>query len=217
MGERYGASFVNVHIGSHRGLGHTEGIRRLASGLRTIQDRVGRAPHLPALVLENSAGSGDGIGSRLEDLAEILEAAARAGVDTERVGFCLDTAHLWGAGYAIDDADEVDRLLGRFDAQLGARYLSMLHLNDSRAPLGSRRDRHEHIGAGLIGARGMTAFLTHPRLGHVPTYLETPGMDAGYDAVNMDRVRRLIAGSALPRLPAAAFSLPREPRAGKMR
>lgn len=209
MGERYGASFVNIHIGSHGGLGRSEGIRRLARALREIQDRTAAGPPLPALVLENSAGGGDAVGSRLEDLADILEAAARAGSDAESLGFCLDTAHLWGAGYGVDGPDEVDRLLRRFDAELGARYLKMLHLNDSRAPLGSRLDRHEHIGAGLIGERGMAAFLTHPRLEGVPTYLETPGMDVGYDAVNMERVRRLIAGAALPRLPARAFSLSR--------
>ncbi len=163
-------------------------------------------PELPQLVLENSAGVGDGVGSRLEDLVDILEAATTAGLDPERLGFCLDTAHLWGAGYGLDHADGLDRLLTRFDAELGPRYLRMLHLNDSRATRGSQRDRHEHIGAGLIGQRGMTALLTHPRLADVPAYLETPGMDLGYDRVNMDRVRRLIAGRELPRLPARAFT-----------
>ncbi len=158
------------------------------------------------LVLENTAGMGDGLGSRLEDLVDIVEAAAMAGLEPERLGFCLDTAHLWGAGYDLDDPEALDRLLTRFDAELGPRYLRLLHLNDSRATRGSQRDRHEHIGAGLIGQGGMTALLTHPRLAAVPAYLETPGMDLGYDRVNMDRVRRLIAGRELPRLPARAFA-----------
>lgn len=206
MAVHYGARFVNVHIGSHKGLGREEGIARLAAGLLEIDRAVGRAPDVPLLVLENSAGMGDGVGSRLEDLVGILEAATTAGLEPERLGFCLDTAHLWGAGYDLDDPEALDRLLLRFDAELGPRYLRMLHLNDSRATRGSQRDRHEHIGAGLIGQRGMTALLTHPRLADVPAYLETPGMDLGYDRVNMDRVRRLIAGRELPRLPARAFA-----------
>lgn len=207
MALHYGARFVNVHIGSHRGLGRDEGIARLAAGLLEIDRAVGHSPELPLLVLENSAGMGDGVGSRLEDLADILEAAAAAGLDAGRLGFCLDTAHLWGAGYDLDDPEGLDRLLLRFDAEIGPTHLRMLHLNDSRAARGSQRDRHEHIGAGLIGERGMRALLSHPRLAKVPTYLETPGMDLGYDRVNMDRVRRIIAGRELPRLPASAFAI----------
>ncbi len=210
MGERYGAQFLNVHIGSHRGLGRDAGMARLATGLRAVGDEVGESPATPMLVLENSAGTGDGVGSRLEDLVDILEAAARAGVDPDRIGFCLDTAHLWGVGYRIDDPDEVDRLLARVDAELGPGRLKMIHLNDSKAPRGSLRDRHEHIGAGQIGPRGMHAWLTHPRLADVPAFLETPGMDIGYDRVNMDRVRGLIRGEELPQLPARAFTLHRD-------
>ncbi|MDQ3491742.1 MAG: deoxyribonuclease IV [Chloroflexota bacterium] len=206
MAVHYGARFVNVHIGSHKGLGRDEGIARLAAGLVEVERAIGRSADLPLLVLENSAGMGDGVGSRLEDLVDILEAAAAAGLEPERIGYCLDTAHLWGAGYELDDPDGLDRLLMRFDAQLGPGYLTMLHLNDSRATRGSQRDRHEHIGAGLIGEQGMAGLLTHPRLAGVPTFLETPGMDLGYDRVNMDRVRRLIAGRELPRLPARAFA-----------
>ena len=207
MGERYGARLVNVHIGSHRGLGREQGIERLAAGLRAVLDSVPASSTMPHIALENSAGMGDGVGSRIEDLADIVEAAARANVDTDRLGFCLDTAHLWGAGYAIDDPDELDRLLARFDAAIGPGRLRMMHLNDSRSELGSMRDRHEHIGAGRIGTRGMHAVLTHPRLATVPMYLETPGMDTGYDKRNMDRVRRIIAGRELPALPRSAFTL----------
>ncbi len=207
MAELYGAELVNVHVGSHRGLGRAQGMARLATGLREVFDRVPLSPTMPKLALENSAGGGDGVGSRMEDLADILEAAARADVDVSRLGFCLDTAHLWGAGYAINDPDVVDALLTGLDPALGPGRLLMLHLNDSKAPLGSLRDRHEHIGAGQIGVAGMRALLTHPRLAEVPAYLETPGMDIGYDKRNMDRVRKLIAGHDLPRLPAAAFAI----------
>src|SRR5439155_17408489 len=92
---------------------------------------------------------------------------------------------------------------------LGLRRLEMVHLNDSRSERGSRTDRHEHVGAGRIGARGLAHLLTHPRLRSVPFVLETPGMEAGYDAINLERCRALIAGVALDPLPPAAFQLSR--------
>ena len=162
----------------------------------------------PLLVLENSAGGGDGIGSTLEELAAIAEAAVQAGVAEGTFGFCLDTAHLWGAGYDLSDPAVLDEVLLRFDTLLGPQRLAMLHLNDSKVPLGSHGDRHQHLGAGAIGERGMRALLSHPRLASVPAYLETPGMDEGWDARNMERVRILIAGEALPQLDEAALELP---------
>ena len=109
------------------------------------------------LVLENSAGGGDTIGSTVEELADIADAIAARGVPAERVGFCLDAAHAWGAGYAISEPDEVDALVERFDELIGLERLVMVHLNDTRSGLGSRTDRHEHVGAGQIGAGGAAA------------------------------------------------------------
>jgi deoxyribonuclease-4 len=204
MASLYGAAFVNVHIGSHRGAGRAAGTKRVADGLASV---LAETPEpAPRLILENSAGGGDGLGGTMEELEEILEASAVAGVDARRIGFCLDTAHLWGAGFDVSRPDVIDQVLTDFDARLGPEQLAMLHLNDSRSPLGSHTDRHEHIGAGLIGRDGMRAFLCHPRLSSVPTFVETPGMDEGYDAVNMERVRLLIAGRDLPHLPAEAFA-----------
>ena len=185
VGAAYGARFVNVHVGSHRGLGREEGLRQLVDGLARIQGAVG--PGGPLLVLENSAGTGDGIGSSLEDLADVVELAARDGLGG--LGFCLDTAHLWAAGYCIDGVEGVEQLVRRIDALLGREHVLMLHLNDSRSTCGSRVDRHEHIGAGTIGAAGLRAVLQHPWLSTLPAYLETPGMDDGYDAINLERVR----------------------------
>ena len=207
MGWAYGAHAVNVHVGSHMRQGPEQGIRQAGLGLARVLAKAGAAPGMPLIVLENSAGQGDGLGADLAELASILESAARAGADVERIGICLDTAHLWGAGHALDDPDAIDRLLEQVDAELGPRRLRMLHLNDSRADRGSRMDRHEHIGAGRIGRTGLRHLLRHPRLTDVPAYLETPGMDEGYDAVNMDRVRRLIADEPLDELPAEAFAL----------
>ena len=97
-----------------------------------------------------------------------------------------------------------------FDARIGLDRLRMMHLNDSRAERGSRSDRHEHLGAGRIGVEGLRRLLTHPALASVPTYLETPGMDEGYDAVNLERARAIIAGEPLEPLPSEAFELRRD-------
>jgi deoxyribonuclease-4 len=230
VAERYGAAFLNVHIGSHRGAGVEAGIERVADGLRRVRELVARESRRAAtaggddgggtepavragpedgvvLVLENSAGSGHGLGTTVEELARIDEAARAAGVDPAWMGFCLDTAHLWGAGHAIGDAAGVDTLLEAFDDRLGLGRLHMIHLNDSRAECGSRSDRHEHIGAGRIGAAGFRRLLEHPAIPHVTYILETPGMDEGYDAVNLQRVHDLVAGRPLPLLPSAAFDL----------
>jgi deoxyribonuclease IV len=204
VGARYGARFVVVHIGSHRGLARDEGLRRLAAGLRRVLDEGGEDG--PLLVLENSAGMGDGLGSAFTDLADVWQVAEDASVDLRRLGFCLDTAHLWGAGYGLDTPAGLDELLAEVDTHLGRERVVMLHLNDSRTTRGSRLDRHEHIGAGQIGYEGLRNLLCHPWLADLPTYLETPGMDTGYDAINLERVRLILAGEPLPELPPEAFS-----------
>jgi len=208
----YGAQFVNVHVGSHRGSGVEAGINRFTDGIRQTFTLLEADASIgtpgtsgPMLVLENSAGGGFGLGVTLEELELIEEAVIAAGIDPSRFGYCLDTAHAWGAGYPIDTAAGVDDLLAEFDRRLGLDRLRMIHLNDSRSELGSRADRHEHIGAGRIGAAGLARMLLHPALGHVSYYLETPGMEAGFDEVNMRRALDLAAGRPLGDLPAEAF------------
>jgi deoxyribonuclease-4 len=201
----YGAAFVNVHIGSHRGAGVEAGIARLANGVRRVVDGIaGDAPGV-RLVLENGAGGGFGLGSTMGELAAIERAIGVAGVGPERFAYCLDTAHLWGAGHPIDDEAGVDATLAAFDEAVGLERLAMIHLNDSRSERGSLSDRHEHLAAGRIGPRGLARWLTHPALAHAAYYLETPGMDEGYDAVNLARALDLAAGRPLPELPAKAF------------
>ena len=144
----------------------------------------------------------------------LLVAIAAAGVAVERVAICLDTAHLWGAGHPINTAAGVDRLVAEFGERIGLERLAMIHLNDSKSELGSRMDRHEHIGAGAIGPEGLRRILTHPDLRQVTYYLETPGMDEGYDAINAARARDLAEGRPLAILPPEAMNLPargREP------
>jgi deoxyribonuclease-4 len=209
----YDARFVNVHIGSHKGAGVAAGIARVADGVARVlamtAEGAGRpvGPATPPLlVLENSAGSGDGIGTSIEELDAIFGALAARGVPAGRVGLCLDTAHLWGAGHDLATADGVDALVDELGARIGLERLAMVHLNDSKATRGSRLDRHEHLGAGEMGAgAGLARLLTHPALAHATYFLETPGMDQGYDAVNMGRARALAAGLPLDPLPPEAF------------
>jgi deoxyribonuclease-4 len=203
----YGARYVNVHIGSHRGAGETAGTGRLIVGLTRVLDLTAADARDVVLVFENGAGGGFGMGARIESLARVDLAATATGVDHDRFGYCLDTAHLWGAGYPIGDAAGVDAVIRSFDEQVGIGRLRMIHLNDSRFACGSLMDRHEHIGGGQIGVEGMARLLTHPDLDHVAYYLETPGMDAGYDAINIARVKDLAAGRQLAPLPPAAFEV----------
>ena len=205
----FGARFVNVHVGSHRGTDAASGTGRLADGVARVLGETDDGPDAAILVLENSAGSGDVLGSRVDDLAAILDAIAARGVPIRRVAICLDSAHLWGVGYPISDPGEVDRLVSDVDRLVGLDRLAMIHFNDSRAALGSHADRHEHIGAGSIGPAGMAALLSHPRLRHVAYYLETPGMDEGYDALNAARVRDLAEGRPLAELPPEAATIGR--------
>ena len=203
----YGARLVNVHTGSHRETSVEEGIERVAHGVAEVLARSPAAG--PTLVLENAAGGGWSIGATIEEHERIADRAGALGVPESRLGFCLDVAHAWGAGVAMDDPGAIDAWLDAFDARLGLRRLAMVHLNDSRSERGSRTDRHEHVGAGRIGERGLRHLLTHPALRDVPFVMETPGMDEGYDLVNMDRARALVAGEPLARLPPEAFELKR--------
>jgi deoxyribonuclease IV len=203
----FGARYVNVHTGSHRNAGIDKGTARLADGVARVLGEVPDGPDAATLVLENSAGGGFGLGTTVEELAGIAEAIARRGVADSRVAFCLDVAHLWAAGYRLSEPSESDALIDAFDREIGLGRLAMIHLNDSRMGLGSRVDRHQHVGAGGVGERGMAHLLTHPRLGHVAYILETPGMDEGYDAVNMERARALAEGRPLTPLPPEALNI----------
>ena len=218
----FGARYVNVHIGSHLGLGVAAGVERLAEGIRrTLQAAdhpvaTGTTPNAAPddataptamLVLENSAGSGGGLGTSVPELARIAAAVGELGIADDRVGFCLDTAHAWGAGVDMARPSAIDDLVAAFDGRIGLARLVMVHLNDSRSERGSRTDRHEHLGAGRIGPTGLAHVLRHPGLAHATFLLETPGMDEGYDAINLRRARALAAGQPMEPLPDGAFAL----------
>src|SRR5689334_12322594 len=211
----FSARFVNVHIGSHRGAGLEAGCERLADGLAAVLAQAdasrededadeARAEPAPMSVLEKSPGSGFGIGTDVTQLAAICGAVAERGIARERVGFCFDTAHAWAAGIDLSLPEVTDVFLTDFDERIGLDRLAMIHLNDSKGELGSRHDRHDHLGAGHIGVTGLRHLLTHPSIAHVTYYLETPGMDLGFDAVNVARAHEIAAGLPLTPLPAGA-------------
>jgi deoxyribonuclease-4 len=205
--EAFGARFVNVHIGSHRLTSLKGGIERIGEGVARVLASVDRSPSAAFLALENAAGGGGVIGVSLDELEAVLESIASHGGDVSRVRLCLDTAHLWAGGQAIGDADSVDALVEQLDTRVGLDRLAMIHLNDSKSAFGSRLDRHQHLGVGEIGVAGLRRLLTSPRLAGVTYFLETPGMDQGYDAINLARAYAIAAGEPLEALPPEAKTM----------
>jgi deoxyribonuclease-4 len=206
----FAARFVNVHAGSHRGAGVDRSIRRLVDGLEQVivgAPSAGSDLQAPLIVLENSSGGGSTIGANIEELAMILDEADSRGLG-DRLALCLDSAHLWGAGYDLSSPAAIDELVAGFDRLIGLPRLAMVHLNDSHTPKGSRHDRHAHLGDGQIGTEGLARLLCHPSLDHVAFYLETPGMEDGFDAVNVARLGDLAAGRPLTPAPAIGQALP---------
>lgn len=181
---RIGAAYLVTHVGSHKGSGEAAGIARVVEALNQTLD--GHGPST-MILLENTAGSGQGLGERFEHLA-----AMRAGVkQPDRVGVCLDTAHTFAAGYAIHEADGLDRTVEQFDRVVGLPHLKLVHLNDSKVEFDSRVDRHWHIGDGKIGLDAMRRIVNHPKLRDLPFILETPKDSEEDDPRNLATVRRL--------------------------
>ncbi len=186
--ERLGLPFVVLHPGSHRGAGAREGLERLIAALDEIARRT--EGWNVRVALENTAGAGHVLGSRAEELGAIFGRVRRP----ERLALCMDTCHLFAAGYDIRTARRFRAVLAEFDRSVGLGQLAAFHLNDSKAGLGSKLDRHESIGAGRIGLAAFRFLLDHPRLGTLPMILETPKRDDG-DARNLATLRGLRRGS----------------------
>jgi deoxyribonuclease IV len=176
-----GALGVVFHVGSHLGAGFDVGLARLVPALEQILERCDETTWV---LMENSAGAGGTIGRTIEELATIFDALDRH----EQLGVCLDSCHLYVSGIDATDTGALDSLLDDLDEKIGLERLRALHANDSKAPLGSNRDRHENIDEGLMG-EGLGAFLAHPRLQHLPVFLEVPGKDG--KGPNADEVRKL--------------------------
>jgi deoxyribonuclease-4 len=178
------ADGVVFHIGSHLGAGFEAGLERVVPAIRQVLDRCNERTWL---LMENSAGAGGTIGRSLDELAVLLDALDRH----ERLGICLDSCHLYVSGIDVTNGKTFDALLDDLDTRIGLDRLRVLHANDSKAPLGSNRDRHENINEGLIG-EGLGVFLAQPRLQALPAVLEVPGRDGkGPDAQELEKLRAL--------------------------
>lgn len=187
VGAVIGAEGVIVHLGSARGRPLAEAKAQVAAAIGRV---LSEAPAGPALILEQSAGMGESVGHRFEDLADILEASGAP----DRVKVCLDTAHLFAAGYPVADPEGLGRTLDEFDRLIGLSRLVVVHANDSKVPFNSGVDRHENIGDGHIGLEGFRVILGEPRLRDLPFILEVPGVDnKGPDRENVERLKRLRA------------------------
>jgi deoxyribonuclease-4 len=184
---RLGIEYLVFHPGAHDD--PDEGIARIAEGIDEVLDRCPR--RRPRLLLETTAGQGRSIGHRFEQLADILSRVRR----TRRVGICLDTCHVFAAGYDFVTPARARAMLDELDRVVGLGRLMAVHLNDSKRPAGSRVDRHAHIGHGEIGEKGFRSLLRDERLAEVPMILETPKEldDAGreWDERNAEAIRRL--------------------------
>jgi len=180
-----GASVIVTHIGSHKGAGYDAGVRRIAEAVNLALD----AGDGPVVALELGSGAGNSIGSRFEEIADVMEAL---GARADRVGIAIDTAHLWGAGYDISTVEGVNAMFAQLGRLVGFDKLRVIHLNDTEMALGSLRDRHHHIGKGQVGLEGFRAIVNHPGTGALPGIIETPaGDDLSYDVMNLGVLRGL--------------------------
>ncbi|MGZ4199859.1 MAG: deoxyribonuclease IV [Thermoleophilia bacterium] len=184
--EQLGVEAIVTHIGSHQGAGFEAGLARVREALLRALDEVGDSR--VRLLLENTAGAGGTMGVTFADLAAMI---ASTGGD-ERLGVCLDTAHLLASGHELRTAPDLDAMISSFAEIVGLERLVMVHLNDSKTPLGSNRDRHENIGEGEIGREAMRLLVNHRAFAGVPGILEVPGYDGeGPDRANLDTLREL--------------------------
>ncbi|GAB4028158.1 MAG: deoxyribonuclease IV [Candidatus Microgenomates bacterium] len=175
---------VVLHIGSHQGRGWANS-RTLV--IKSIEAVLSKTPQESILLLENSAGQKGKIGS-LSELSDILNT-----ISEKRLRVCLDTAHTFEAGYNFTTDQGLNLWLNEIEATIGFEKIELLHLNDSKTPLGSGRDNHQNIGDGYIGSEGLGRLINHPKLAHLPLILEVPGIEGiGPDKENIDRVKRLI-------------------------
>ncbi len=185
--EKLGIPFVVIHPGSHGGDGVEAGLVRFTRALDQVMAATGAAV---TVLLETTAGQGSSLGSRFEELAFMIEHSQMP----QRLGVCLDTCHIFAAGYDIRTVPAYNRTMEEFDRLIGIDRLKFCHLNDSKNGLASHVDRHEHIGQGAIGLAGFKNLLTDPRFAAHPMTLETPkGVDLQEDRNNLKVLRELMA------------------------
>lgn len=178
--------YVVIHPGSHGGDGVEAGLERVVSGL---DEAIERSRSNAMILVETTAGQGTSLGSNFEELAHIRMKSSFP----DRIGVCLDTCHIFAAGYDIRSSKAYQQTMEEFDRIIGVEYLHFFHLNDSKKEMGSRVDRHEHIGLGCIGLNGFRHLLNDSRFAAHPMTLETPkGEDLREDIENLATLRKLI-------------------------
>ncbi len=183
-----GIGYVVMHPGAHLGEGISAGVKRLSRNLDQAIHQSGVGSEVMVL-LETTAGQGSSIGSSFEELAAIIKSSAFP----ERLGICYDTCHTFAAGYDIRSRSSYEKTMDQFDRHLGLERLKFFHLNDSLKDLGSRVDRHAHIGQGKIGVEGFRNLVNDPRFAKHPMVLETPKSDDLHeDRENLDLLANLV-------------------------
>ncbi|WP_336134399.1 deoxyribonuclease IV [Natronomonas amylolytica] len=175
--------YVNVHLGAHTGAGVEGGLDNAASALENVD-----VPDGVTVLIESDAGSGTKLGGTFEELAGVLD---RCDLDLD---VCLDTAHMFAAGYDLSTPEGVDETFAEFDEVVGLEHLECVHLNDSKHECGTNKDEHAHVGEGLIGEEGMRAFINHDAVEDVPLVLETPTENGKSYDWNIERVREFYEG-----------------------
>lgn len=165
-----GIEYMCFHPGSHVGSGEEVGIEKIANAL----NEAIKGDEKITILLETMSGKGSEIGFKFEQIKQIIDKVNY----NEKLGVCLDTCHIFSAGYDI--VNELDKVLDEFDSIIGLEKLKAVHLNDSMMPFGDKKDRHEVIGDGKIGLEAIMDFMTNPRLSHLPFFLETPLEDEGH-------------------------------------
>ncbi len=183
-----GIPYLVTHLGSHLGQGLEVGIARVVDALQTVFSEHDTDT---VLLLENSAGTRNSMGSTFSDIAAILESLPAY---RRRLGVCLDTCHLHAAGYDLRTSFALQATLDQFQDSIGLEELKLIHLNDCKGSIGSHLDRHEHLGVGQIGEGGLRAILCHPDLADLAMILETPVDARRDDRGNLDVARRLASG-----------------------
>ena len=176
-----------MHPGSHVGTGEEAGLARIADNINKLFNEL--SDNTCRLLLETTAGQGSNLGSKFEQLAWIISQIER----TEHIGVCLDTCHVFAAGYAITEAADYKKTMKQFDETIGLDRLRIIHMNDSQKPFASQRDRHEHIGKGCIGIEAFRNIVNDSKLKKIPRILETPkGDDVAEDVENLRILRSLV-------------------------
>lgn len=185
--EQLDIPYLNFHPGSHGGQGEEEGLKIIVESLNIVHEQT--KGYRVKSMLEATAGQGAALGYRFEQLKKIIDMVD----EKERMCVCLDTAHIWAAGYNIKEQKEYKKVIKEFDDIIGLDLLKCIHMNDSKKELGSRVDRHDHIGKGFIGIEGFTNIMNDKKLEKVPKILETPkGKEQKEDLENIEVLLGLV-------------------------